>query len=70
MVAIRRGGRCFSFLDSSGAPTNLNSDQGEKLRNAEWLISAILREMNQLASFQVRLMSVIMVCLKMLFTRV
>ena len=32
----------------SEAPTHLNSDRGEKLREDEWLISAILREINQL----------------------
>jgi len=48
VVAIRRSGRCFSFLFSSKAPTYLNSDRGEKLREDEWLISAILREINHL----------------------
>jgi hypothetical protein len=48
VVAIRRGGRRFSFLVSSEAPTNLNSDRGKKLREYEWLISAILREINHL----------------------
>jgi hypothetical protein len=48
VVAIRRSGRRFSSLVSSGAPTNLNSDRGEKFRGDEWLISAILREINQL----------------------
>ena len=48
VVAIRRGGRRFSFLVSSEAPTHLNSDRGEKLREDEWLISAILREINHL----------------------
>jgi len=48
VVAIGRSGRCFSFLFSSEAPTNLNSDWGEKLRGDEWLISAILREINHL----------------------
>jgi hypothetical protein len=33
---------------SSEAPTHLNSDRGEKLREEGWLISAILREINQL----------------------
>src|SRR5208337_4938582 len=33
---------------SSEAPTHSNSDGGEKLRKTEWLISAILREINQL----------------------
>ena len=33
---------------SCGAPTSLNSDRGEKLREDEWLISAILREINHL----------------------
>jgi len=33
---------------SSEAPTHSNSDGGEKLREDEWLISAILREINQL----------------------
>jgi hypothetical protein len=33
---------------SSEAPTHLNSDGGEKLRQDEWLISAILREINHL----------------------
>jgi len=33
---------------SSEAPTNLNSDRDEKLREDEWLISAILREINHL----------------------
>jgi hypothetical protein len=32
----------------SEAPTHLNSDRGEKLRGEEWLISAILREINHL----------------------
>jgi hypothetical protein len=40
--------RRFSFLVSSEAPTHLNSDRGDKLRQDEWLISAILREINQL----------------------
>jgi hypothetical protein len=48
VVAIRRSGRRFSSLVSSGAPTNLNSDRGEKFRGDEWLISAMLREVNQL----------------------
>jgi len=48
VVAIRRSGRRFSSLVSSGAPTNLNSDRGEKFRGDEWLISAMLREINQL----------------------
>src|SRR5229473_5744421 len=48
VVAIRRSGGRFSFLSSSGAPTNLNSDRGGKLREDEWLISAILREINHL----------------------
>ncbi len=34
--------RCFD------SPTLLNSDRGKKLRKGEWLISAILREINQL----------------------
>jgi hypothetical protein len=33
---------------SSEAPTPLNSDGREKLRQDEWLISAILIEINQL----------------------
>jgi len=33
---------------SSEAPTLLNSDGAEKLRQDEWLVSAILREINQL----------------------
>jgi hypothetical protein len=33
---------------SSEAPTHLNSDGREKLRQDEWLISAILHEINQL----------------------
>jgi hypothetical protein len=33
---------------SSEAPTHLNSDRGEKLQGEEWLISAILREINHL----------------------
>jgi hypothetical protein len=33
---------------SSEAPTHLNSDGEKKLREDEWLISAILREINQL----------------------
>ncbi|MFZ0798100.1 MAG: hypothetical protein WCA13_15815 [Terriglobales bacterium] len=33
---------------SSEAPTHLNSDDGEKLREDEWPISTILREINQL----------------------
>jgi hypothetical protein len=41
--------RFFSFFVSSEAPTHLNSDGGEKLRESEWLISAILREINHLA---------------------
>src|ERR1700686_893342 len=36
------------FLFSSEAPTYLNSDRVEKLRVDEWLISAILREINHL----------------------
>jgi hypothetical protein len=36
------------FSISSKAPTDLNSDQEEKLRESDWLISAILREINQL----------------------
>jgi len=32
----------------------LNSDRGEKLREDEWLISAILHEINQLAEMGVR----------------
>ena len=48
VVAIRRSGRYFSFLSSSEAPTHLNSDRGGKLREDEWLISAILREINHL----------------------
>jgi hypothetical protein len=42
----------FSFLFSSEAPTDMNSDRGEKLRQDEWLISAILREINQLESVE------------------
>jgi hypothetical protein len=34
--------RCFD------SPTHLNSNREEKLRNEKWLISAILREINQL----------------------
>ncbi len=33
---------------SSEAPTHLNSDEREKLRRNEWLISTILREINHL----------------------
>ena len=33
---------------SSEAPTHSNSDRGEKLREDEWLISAILREINRM----------------------
>jgi hypothetical protein len=33
---------------SSEAPTHLNSDGKEKLRQDQWLISTILREINQL----------------------
>jgi len=33
---------------SSEAPTPLNSDGRKKLRQGEWLISTILREINQL----------------------
>jgi len=33
----------------SEAPTHTNSHGGEKLREEEWLISAILLEINQLA---------------------
>jgi len=33
---------------SSEAPTHLNSDGSEKLRDNEWLISAILLEISQL----------------------
>jgi hypothetical protein len=48
--------RCFDSPEhevlqlsvSSEAPTYVNSDEGEKLRDDEWLISAILREINQL----------------------
>jgi hypothetical protein len=48
VVAIRQSRRYFSPLFSSEAPTHLNSDRSEKLREDEWLISAILREINQL----------------------
>jgi hypothetical protein len=37
-----------AFLFSSEAPTHLNSDRGEKLREDKWLISTILREINHL----------------------
>jgi hypothetical protein len=33
---------------SSEAPTHLNSDGKEKLRQGQWLISTIVREINQL----------------------
>jgi hypothetical protein len=33
---------------SSEAPTHLNSDGGKKLRQDQWLISTILREINHL----------------------
>jgi hypothetical protein len=36
------------LFSSSEAPTYLNSDRGEKLREDQWLISAILREINHL----------------------
>jgi hypothetical protein len=48
VVAIRRVKRFSFFLFSSEAPTYLNSDRGEKLREDQWLISAILREINHL----------------------
>jgi hypothetical protein len=48
VVAIRQSGRYFQLFVSSEAPTHLNSDRGEKLREDEWLISAILREINHL----------------------
>jgi hypothetical protein len=38
----------FSYLTSSKAPTSLNADRGEKFRSGEWLISAILIEINQM----------------------
>jgi hypothetical protein len=38
----------FSLSISSEVPTRLNSNQGKKLRQTKWLISAILREINQL----------------------
>jgi hypothetical protein len=47
VVLLRRSLRSFSFF-SSEAPTHLNSEDGEKLREDEWLISAILREINHL----------------------
>jgi hypothetical protein len=48
VVAIRQSGRDFSFLFLLKRPTHLNSDRGEKLREDQWLISAILREINHL----------------------
>jgi hypothetical protein len=48
VVAIRQGREAFQLLVSAGAPTNLNSDRGKKLRQNEWLISAILRKINHL----------------------
>jgi hypothetical protein len=47
VVAIRQSGRYFSLFLLK-RPTHLNSDRGEKLREDEWLISAILREINHL----------------------
>jgi len=52
--------RCFDSPEhevlqlsvSSEAPTNLNSDEKEKLRPEEWLISTILREISQLQATQ------------------
>jgi len=40
--------KVLQLFVSSEAPTNLNSDRGKKLREDEWLISAILREINHL----------------------
>ncbi len=48
--------RCFDSPEfevlqlfvSSEAPTHLNSDRRKKLREGEWLISAILREISHL----------------------
>jgi hypothetical protein len=48
VVAIRQSGKVLQLFVSSEAPTHLNSDRGEKLREDEWLISAILREINHL----------------------
>jgi len=46
---LRFAGReAFQLFVSSEARTYLNSDRGEKLREDEWLISAILREINHL----------------------
>jgi hypothetical protein len=42
------GREAFQLFVSSGAPTHFNSDRGKKLREDEWLISAILREINHL----------------------
>jgi hypothetical protein len=42
------------FSISSKAPTDLNSDQEEKLRESDWLISTILREINQLERGRVK----------------
>jgi hypothetical protein len=48
LVRIRRAAGASAFYFFFKAPNNLNSDQREKLRKADWLISAILREINQL----------------------
>jgi hypothetical protein len=47
-VAISPEREVLQLSVSSEVPTHLNSDGGEKLRRDEWLISAILREINQL----------------------
>jgi hypothetical protein len=54
---IPLGHRCFDSPEpevlqlsvSSEVPTHLNSDGHEKLRQDEWLISTIMREINHLA---------------------
>ncbi|MGA2459569.1 MAG: hypothetical protein ABSF85_18555 [Terriglobales bacterium] len=45
---IRQKHEVLQLSLSSEAPTHLNSDRREKLRQDEWLISTILREINQL----------------------
>jgi hypothetical protein len=44
--------RSFSFSGSSEAPTHSNSGRAEKLRQDDWLISAILREINHLENVE------------------
>jgi len=46
------GAEVLQLSVSSEAPTHSNSDAPEKLRKTEWLISAILREINQLGRIE------------------